>query len=485
MLFNTLSYLVFLAIIVVLNWHLPHRARLIMLFIAGLVFYASWRVEYLPLIFVPLLIDYFVAGWIADSKDPFVRKALLAFSLVTNLGLLFIFKYLNFSAAAAAAVLDLFGLHVPDVAFDIILPLGISFYTFHTISYVVDVYRGFIPPVRSPLLFFDYVFFFPQLIAGPILRAREVIPQLAKLKAFEATDLGYGLRRLLYGLFLKVCLADQIAGLVDLGFASPVEALSAFDVCTLAFMFGFQIYFDFSAYSHIAIGSARMCGIVFPENFNFPYSSCSPREFWQRWHISLSSWIRDYLYLPLTGARVSDRSEGGLSSETVSTEGRHTTMALFVTWALMGLWHGANFTFLLWGLWHAVLVYIFRLTRPWTATLPAAVRTIGGWLWTVPLVMLGWILFRATTVTQALQMYQVLLSPSRYTFFGLREWTYLVAACLMVLIILAPLGRRGAQQLSKRSATAYAGIEVIVLTAVAVGVVVFLRPISQFIYFQF
>ena len=203
-------------------------------------------------------------------------------------------------------------------------------------------------------------YFFPQLIAGPILRAKEVLNQFKRENKFNFDYIIIGSRRVLYGLFLKVVIADNIAPLVDSGFKIPIETLSAIDVWTLAFLFGFQIYFDFSAYSHIAIGSARMIGITFPENFNFPYLSISPKEFWKRWHISLSSWVRDYLYLPLTGQKFREVSVGGLSDATIY---KKDYKPLFITWGLMGLWHGANWTFVIWGIYHAILIFIYRTTK--------------------------------------------------------------------------------------------------------------------------
>ena len=219
------------------------------------------------------------------------------------------------------------------------------------------MYRGVVRPGRDFILFADYVIFFPQLVAGPILRAGEVIWQLDERPRFDIGDITAGVRRILLGLFMKSVLADNIARFVDRGFATPVESLGAIDVWTLAFLFVFQIYFDFAGYSHVAIGSARLMGIRFPDNFNFPYLARSPRDFWRRWHISLSSWIRDYVYLPLAGTRFHDESRGGLVVADAGTADAWSRFrALWLTWALMGLWHGANWAFVVWGLWHAALV---------------------------------------------------------------------------------------------------------------------------------
>lgn len=362
MIFNSLTYLLLLVLVVGLYWILPYRARLLLIFTASLVFYGFWRVEFLWVMLVSVVVDYSVARRIPGSSDT-RKKHLLWISLGVNLGLLFYFKYLLFFADNAIGLANLLGAEIDPLVLNIILPLGISFYTFQTISYSVDVYRGVIKPEQDFVLYACYVTFFPQLIAGPVLRAAEVIHQFAQRPPFAWEDIAIGGHRIIYGLFLKVVLADNIAPLVDDGFAIPVATLSALDVWTLAFLFGFQIYFDFSAYSHIALGSARMLGIRFPENFNFPYVATSPRDFWRRWHISLSSWIRDYLYLPLAGVKVHDRSTGGLGHATLD---KRKNKALFASWAIMGLWHGANWTFVLWGLFHATVIGAYRLLAPLT-----------------------------------------------------------------------------------------------------------------------
>ena len=490
MIFNSASFLVFLFVVCTLYWVLPRRARLLLLFASSVTFYGFWRVEFVPLMLVSAITDYVVSRRLGVTDDPARRKVLLGISLVVNLGLLFYFKYLLFFAGNVAAAASWVGLDWSAPEWKIILPLGISFYTFQTISYTVDVYRRVIEPKRDFLLYADYVTYFPQLVAGPILRASEVLGQLDRRPRFSLVDIGTGLRRVLYGLFLKVVIADNIAPLVDNAFSQATESLSALDVWTLAFLFGFQIYFDFSAYSHVALGAARMMGIRFPENFDFPYIAASPREFWRRWHISLSSWIRDYLYLPLARERFRVKSTGGLETAAADNgaeakrSGRRTR-ALFLTWAIMGLWHGANWTFVLWGLWHATLVFGYRLAAPGLAPLPAWLRRIGGWAITVPLVMLGWIAFRAEDLGQAGALYIKLVSLSDYTWLGMRENTYLVTALLFVAITAAHFVRRGVRWLREKQPWPVAVADVGVFAVVSVLVFVFLRPISQFIYFQF
>ena len=481
MVFNSLTYLLLLIIVVPFYWVLPYRARLSLIFATSITFYGFWRVEFIPVLMFSVVVDWWVAlrmSAVADKQ----RIKLLFLSIFTNIGLLFYFKYLMFFADNLIGFANVFGAQLDPIIINIILPLGISFYTFQTISYTVDVYRRHIDPEKNFLLYACYVTFFPQLVAGPILRAREVIKQFVERKLFSWEHIYWGLRRILYGLFLKVVLADNIAPLVDQGFRLQVETLSALDVWTLAFLFGFQIYFDFSAYSHIALGSARLLGIVFPENFNFPYMANSPRDFWRRWHISLSSWIRDYLYLPLTGAKVMDKSSGGLN---IATSEIGKNRALYATWAVMGLWHGANWTFVIWGVYHAFLISVYRLISSLGRKINYRFNKIGGMIFTLPLMMLGWIPFRAESLDQTFGMWIKVFDIKGYFWLGLRENTYLITFILLVGLIFFSFLRKvffinSPHQSWDKQLLDFAAIAVMVAS-----VVVFLRPINQFIYFQF
>jgi D-alanyl-lipoteichoic acid acyltransferase DltB (MBOAT superfamily) len=485
MIFNSVTYLVFLAIVVPIAWIVPRRARLWLFFVSSLVFYGFWRFEYLAIMLISATVDYFAAHGIYSATTRWRRRAFLGLSLGVNLGFLFYFKYLIFFANNTRSLLHFLGIGVQIPLWDILLPLGISFYTFETISYTIDVYRGFIPPERSYLLYGCFITYFPHLIAGPILRAGEVMPQLNRQPGFNLQDFGTGLRRMLGGIFLKVVLADQIAPLVDAGFAEPVAQMSAFDIWTLAFLFGFQIYLDFSAYSHIALGCSRMMGIRFPENFAFPYLATSPRDFWRRWHISLSSWIRDYLYLPLAGSRVDDRSVGGLGVAVDGAPSRRRTRALFLTWAIMGFWHGANWTFVAWGLYHATLIFLYRLTSSTTARLPRVLQDLGGWGVTLPLIMLGWIPFRSQSLSDAFARWAKVIDPRQYRSLGLRESTYVIAAVLLLMIIIAFGFNRWVRPPLEQHRFAWSLVETVGLTVAISLAFIFLRPISQFIYFQF
>ncbi len=487
MIFNSVTYVVFLVLFVSLFWVLPKRPRLWLILLASCTFYGFWRPEFLLVMFLSAYTDYFVAMRIEETDAPKKRRTWLLLSLTVNVGMLCYFKYLLFFVDSGVGILNIFGANLASPALNIILPLGISFYTFETISYVVDVYRRFIPAERSFVMYGCFVTFFPKLVAGPILRAAEMLPQFSVTPVFKTDVFVKGLQRILFGIFLKVVIADNIAPSVDAGFLQPISTLSALDVWTLAFLFGFQIYFDFSAYSSIAIGSALLLGIKVPENFNFPYIASSPREFWQRWHISLSSWIRDYLYLPLQGVKVRDRSTGARSVDVgESREGsRHPLFALFMTWAIMGLWHGANWTFVIWGLYHASLIAVYRFVAKPAAQLPKWVRTYGGWAITLPVVMLGWIPFRAKSVSDTFDMLVKLFSPSNYLWLGMRENTYLLAALIFLLCLCA----YGIRRLMDKQALNWLWTSVPVQSALMAVVIaldfVFLRPISQFIYFQF
>ena len=437
--------------------------------------------------FLSAVTDYVVAMRIEATEDPARRRSWLLLSLTVNLGLLCYFKYLFFIIDNAVAVLNVLGIEARAPVLNIVLPLGISFYTFETISYVVDVYRRFIPAERIFVMYGCFVTFFPKLVAGPILRAGEMLPQFDAVPVFRLDTFVSGLKRILFGLFLKVVLADNIAPLVDAGFLQPVSTLSALDVLTLAFLFGFQIYFDFSAYSSIAIGSARLMGIHVPENFNFPYVAASPRDFWRRWHISLSSWIRDYLYLPLLGVKVRDRSAGGLSVDVGerNPNTRHPLFALFMTWAIMGLWHGANWTFVVWGLYHAALIAGYRALASTTSALPGWLRLWGGRFITLPLVMLSWIPFRAVSVQNAWAMFAKLTSPRDYLWLGMRENTYLIAALVLLLMLLAYAMHLYGLRFIRRWTWVEYAMETAAMAVVITLDFVFLRPVSQFIYFQF
>ena len=482
MAFNSLTYLSLLALVVFIFWQIPHKLRYYLIFLSSLIFYGFWRIDFIFLLLFSTISTWFLTNIIHNKKIKKEQKKFLVFTLSINLGILFIFKYLIFFSENAIGILNLIGGSFGYLSLKIILPLGISFYTFQSISYTIDVYRKIIKPEKNFIIYACYITFFPQLIAGPILRAGEVIIQFKRNTKFNFDFIYLGLRRVLYGLFLKVVIADNISPLVDTGFEIGAEQLSALDVWTLAFLFGFQIYFDFSAYSHIALGSARMIGISFPENFNFPYIASSPKDFWKRWHISLSSWVRDYLYLPLMGSNFQNTSTGGLS---MVTQTKKDHKPLFVSWSLMGLWHGANWTFLIWGIYHALIIYIYRHLSFLTQNIDKRIKNIIGWCCTLPLIMLSWIPFRAQSIEICFEMWTKIINPFEYGFLGLRENTYLVSFFLLVgMIINYYLFNYVSKKKFLNKGFLLFG-DLILITILFILVFIFLRPINQFIYFQF
>ncbi|MFT3858141.1 MAG: MBOAT family O-acyltransferase [Aquabacterium sp.] len=486
MLFNSLTYLTFLTLTVGVYWFIPARWRMGLVLLASLFFYGFWRVEFLLLICFSAFVDYYFSLKIHDETRLIRRRYLLCISLAINLGLLVYFKYTYFLAENAVRLGAIFGQSWEFALPDIILPLGISFYTFLSISYTVDVYRRTFEPIRHFGVYLTYVMFWPHMIAGPILRAHELIPQVARLGLPRMDEMMAGLRYVLMGLFLKVALGDQLAPWVDEAFAADPRHLGGLDVWTMAYAFGLQIYFDFAGYSMIAIGSALLIGVQLPENFNWPYLATSPRDFWRRWHITLSSWIRDYLYLPLTGATFQGTSGGGidvLKSERQLTFWR-MNIALFLTWFTMGLWHGAAWKFAFWGVWHATVIFLYRIAAPYFAGWRGWSKSLAGWFVTMPIMMLGWVPFRAASLDAALMMMSKVLDLGSYRSLAFRENFYLLSFVLMLGMLLSGLAVHARVGLLKAPSVRWWGQHA-VLAVVFFAVFIFLRPVSQFIYFQF
>jgi D-alanyl-lipoteichoic acid acyltransferase DltB (MBOAT superfamily) len=341
MLFNSIAYLVFLPVVFILFWSLRKylKAQNVLLLIASYVFYAWWDYRFLGLIIASTLVDYGIGLTLAKTEKISQRKLLLSLSLVFNLGLLCVFKYYNFFIESFVDASHTIGFSANISSLNIILPVGISFYTFQTLSYTIDVYRKQMQPTQSLVKFATYVAFFPQLVAGPIERAKHLLPQFSILKVFQGQQAISGINLILWGLFKKIVIADNCATYVNTIF-SNYENLNTLTLGLGAIYFAFQIYGDFSGYTDIAIGSARLLGFDLKRNFNYPYFSRDIAEFWRRWHISLSTWFRDYLYIPLGGSRVSK----GLQLRNV-----------MIVFLVSGFWHGANWTFLMWGFIHALL----------------------------------------------------------------------------------------------------------------------------------
>lgn len=387
MIFSSLQFVIFFGcVLVLLLLFRTNRLRKLLLLAASYYFYSCWDWRFLGLILISTTVDYLVGGRLAVTAQPRVRKSLLMVSLCVNLGVLGFFKYFNFFIDSFSSLLASLGLHVGTL--DIILPVGISFYTFQTLSYTLDIYRGEIEPHDSYTDFALFVAFFPQLVAGPIVRAAHFLPQLKEYKPLTHVNFYAGFQRFTYGLFKKVFVADRLAYYSD-----PVfQNAGLFDGPSTwmgAIAYTLQIYYDFSGYSDMAIGTARMLGYDLGENFNFPYLSKSPREFWRRWHISLSTWVRDYIYIPLGG------SWRGI---------RRTYFNVIVTMVLCGLWHGAAWTFVVWGGLHGVALAANRLWMGRDRGETGRLRSALGWAATMLFVVLGWVLFRADGFDSALLM---------------------------------------------------------------------------------
>lgn len=341
MLFNSLQFLIFFPIVILLYYLLPHSKRWIFLLLASYYFYMSWNPAYIVLILISTLVDYFAAIKMSEQDNINKRKIYLFFSLFANLGLLFIFKYFNFFNDSVRLLFQSLGVNYGVPSLSLLLPVGISFYTFQTLSYTIDVYRGVTKPERHFGIFAVYVSFFPQLVAGPIERSERLLPQFRVPVIPNENNFSSGMKLMVWGFFKKVVVADNVAIIVNQVY-NNVNEYQGLPLIIATFLFAIQIYCDFSGYSDIAIGSARVMGIHLMKNFNTPYFSKSITEFWKRWHISLSTWFRDYVYIPLGGNRVS--------------KPRHY-LNLFLTFLISGLWHGANWTFVIWGALHGGVLF--------------------------------------------------------------------------------------------------------------------------------
>ncbi|MBL7805430.1 MAG: MBOAT family protein [Saprospiraceae bacterium] len=388
MVFNSITFLVFSLVFFPLYFALKGRPRLWWILGMSYLFYGWWDWRFLSLIALSTVMDFYFGAVIGRTDDARQRRQFLAFSMVMNLGFLGVFKYLNFFIDSFAALLHGFGLSVSMSSLEIILPVGISFYTFQSMSYTIDVYRREIPVERNLLKFAAFIALFPQLVAGPIIRARDLLYQMEEDKRFDWTRLYSGLGRILWGFFKKVAVADSLAPFVDQVFNAPETFGSAHLLIGVVF-YSFQIYCDFSGYSDIAIGLARIMGYHFPENFNTPYFSRSFSEFWSRWHISLSSWLRDYLYIPLGGNR----------------HGKWNTYRNnMLTMLLGGLWHGANLAFVFWGFLHGLYLIVQRAVSPlWrgvvhTFRLPRWFDAMVSMVVVYAFTLLAWVYFRSGSI---------------------------------------------------------------------------------------
>ena len=485
MIFNSFSFLIFFIIFLILYWTLNLKLRLILIFFSSLLFYGFWRIDFIPLLLFSVLVDFFASKKIYQTKLKKNKKKYLILSLFINLGILIFFKYFYFLHESTSQLLSLVGANVMPIEYKILLPIGISFYTFQSISYTIDVYRNNIKPEKNLLIFANYVIFFPQLVAGPILRASEILWQFKEKRKFKLENFNNGIQRIIFGLFLKIVLADNIAKFVDQGFLMDPKLISAIDVITLSYLFGFQIYFDFAGYSHIAIGCALTMGIKFRENFNFPYHSISPKIFWKNWHISLSSWVRDYIYLPLLNIKSVNSSGGGFDKYLDHQSLRlYTIFTLFITWSLMGLWHGASWNFVFWGIWNFLVIVLFRFINNFLMN-DSFLKNIISWSISINLIMLGWVFFRSENLDLSFQMITNLLFIKNWTFLSLRENTYIVAFIVTFFYLISPLIIKIFKFISKKYKLMADFILLISIVSSLILILIYNQEVNQFIYFQF
>ncbi len=479
MLFNSLEFLVFFPIVVMVYFALPFRFRWVFLLAASYYFYACWEPGYLLLIVASTLVDYVAALGMGGTQELRVRRWYLAMSLACNFGLLFTFKYFNFFTSNFEFLFDFY--RIPKPVLEVLLPVGISFYTFQTLSYTIDVYRGERAPERHLGYFALYVAFFPQLVAGPIERSTRLLPQFFVKHSFDYERMRSGLLLMMAGFFKKLVIADRLSVYVNEVYNNP-DKYHGLPVIAATYFFAFQIFCDFSGYSDIAIGAARVMGYDLMENFQRPYFAISISDFWRRWHISLSTWMRDYLYISLGGNRVSKLK---------------WYRNLVLTFVLSGLWHGADWTFVLWGLLHGVYLVTSILTLPartrlhefmGLARMPR-VHRIWRMFVTFHLVLFSWVLFRANSLSDAGMLLRAmfrdfrLLDPALFQPMNAKEVIAGAVAILVMEFFHVCQSRGSVEQWFYRRPlpvrwAAYCGL---LLCIVAFG-----KFISEaFIYFQF
>lgn len=402
MVFNSFAFLVFFPVVTILYFWLPHKYRWWLLLAASCVFYAWFKISYLLILVFTIIVDYFAGLWIEKSEGK-RRKWALIISIVANVGVLAVFKYANFIIGTANSALFRLGQDSFDLL-DILLPIGLSFHTFQAMSYTIEVYRGRVPAEHNVFRYALYVMFYPQLVAGPIERPQNVIHQFYEKHTFDYQRVISGLRLMLWGLFKKVVIADRLAVFVDLVYDNP-HAYSGLPIITATIFFGIQIFCDFSGYTDIGIGAARVMGFDLMKNFERPYFSKSIGEFWRRWHISLSSWFRDYVYIPMGGNRVSNS--------------RRYFNLLFV-FMISGLWHGASWNFVIWGTLHGFYLVVGQLTGKFQQKFlgllknPIMEKMVHAGLVFI-LVNLAWVFFRARLFSDSIYFLKNMISKSSHS----------------------------------------------------------------------
>ena len=474
MLFASLEYVVFLSLVFLLFWTLfrfgvGQEIRFLMLLVASWLFYMAWNALFIGLIIGSTLVDYVAGAMIARSERQRARKAWLIVSLVSNLGLLGLFKYFDFFLTNFDAALRLAGIEANLTPLGLMLPVGISFYTFQSMSYTIDIYRRKLEPVSSFARFSLFVAFFPQLVAGPIVRASEFLPQLDRRPRLSAEQAAEGIWLICKGLVKKIVIADFLAAnLIDRIFEAPGQ-FGAPEVLIAVYAYTWQIYGDFAGYTDIARGSARLIGFELPINFDRPFTSANLAEFWRRWHMTLSRWIHDYLYISLGGSRRS---------------GLRVYFNVAVAWFLIGLWHGAKWNFVFFGLWHALGMLAYRAWRNWRGERPP----LTGWKRTLAVIgtfhfhVANWPLFRARTLEEAGQVYAQIFTGNWAVMRIAPSVLLVIALCFVVHFTPKDWVRRVRRSFVRAPAVAQAAT--VALLAMLLFRLASAQPVPH-IYFQF
>lgn len=482
MLFNTIDFAIFLPIVFLLYWFVTTKNSKVQNFLivaASYLFYGWWDWRFLSLILFSTIVDFSIGQKLRKEENQLKRKVLLWTSILVNLGFLGFFKYYNFFLDNFTTAFSFFGKDIQANSLNIILPVGISFYTFQTLSYTIDVYKRKLKPTKDFIAFSAFVSFFPQLVAGPIERATHFLPQFYKKRTFDYSKAVDGMRQILWGLFKKIVIADNCAEYANQIFNNSAD-MNGSTLVLGALFFTFQIYGDFSGYSDIAIGTSRLFGFDLMRNFNFPYFSRDIAEFWRRWHISLSTWFRDYLYIPLGGSR------GGTWMQVRNT---------FIIFIVSGFWHGANWTFIIWGALNAIYFLPLLLTKNNRNNLETvaqgnllpSLKEVSFMLLTFGLTVFAWIFFRAENIGHAISYISEILSPSLFSMPKFKG----MSRALMTIILVAIFvlfewqGREGQYAIAHLGIKWKRPIRYAMYYAIIITILWFSGKEQQFIYFQF
>lgn len=481
MLFNSLEFLIFLPVVFCLYWFVFNKnlffQNLLILF-ASYLFYGWWDYRFLSLIIFSTVVDFFIGQKIHMSKDLKLRKMYLILSLATNLGILGFFKYFNFFIDSFIDLVALTGYSLENQwTLNIILPVGISFYTFQTLSYTIDIYRKQLTPTNNFISFAAFVAFFPQLVAGPIERAKNLLPQFKINRSFSYKSSVDGLRQILWGFFKKIVIADNCAIVANAIFSNP-ESFNGIELLIGALFFTFQIYGDFSGYSDIAIGVGRLFGFTLMKNFAYPYFSRDIAEFWRRWHISLSSWFRDYVYIPLGGSR---------GSEFLKL--RNT----FIIFLVSGFWHGANWTFLMWGLLNALYFIPLLISNKnrenidivAKAKMFPSFKELVQIFSTFSLTVIAWIFFRSESLSQAFLIISKIFSPTLFICPTITNQMIINTFLLLIFISMEWIGRESEYALERLLLKNKIYFRWMMYFILIFLILIFSDNQQEFIYFQF